>query len=82
MQDFTLHEESGRLLGIMGGSGAGKSTLLNILNGNYSPTIGCVEVNGIDLHKDKKELEGVIGFVPQDDIVHTDLTVYENLYYS
>ena len=30
--------------------------LLNILNGNYSPTIGCVEVNGIDLHKDKKEL--------------------------
>lgn len=82
LQDFTLNEESGHLLGIMGGSGAGKSTLLNILNGNYSPTIGCVEVNGIDLHKDKKELEGVIGFVPQDDLLIEELTVFENLFYN
>jgi len=82
LQDFTLHEESGHLLGIRGGSGAGKSTLLNILNGNYSPTIGCVEVNGIDLHKDKKELEGVIGFVPQDDLLIEELTVFENLFYN
>jgi len=82
LQDFSLNEESGHLLGIMGGSGAGKSTLLNILNGNYTPTIGAVTVNGIDLHKDKKELEGVIGFVPQDDLLIEELTVFENLFYN
>lgn len=82
LQDFTLNEESGHLLGIMGGSGSGKSTLLNILNGNYCPTIGSVEVNGIDLHKDKKALEGVIGFVPQDDLLIEELTVFENLFYN
>ncbi len=82
LQNFSLNEESGKLLGIMGGSGAGKSTLLNVLNGNYSPTIGSVTINGIDLHQDKARLEGVIGFVPQDDLLIEELTVFENLFYN
>ncbi len=75
-------EESGKLIGIMGGSGAGKSTLLNVLNGNYPPSKGRITINGLDLHKEKDKLEGAIGFVPQDDLLIEELTVFENLFYN
>lgn len=79
---LSFEENSGKLIGIMGGSGAGKSTLLNILNGNTKPTKGAVTINGIDLHQDKAKLAGVIGFVSQDDLLMEDLTVYQNLYFN
>ena len=82
LRDIHLAEESGRLVAIMGASGAGKSTLLNILNGSQKPTEGRVLINGIDLYQSPEKLEGVIGFVPQDDLLMEDLTVYENLYYA
>ncbi len=79
---FNLTEESGRLVGIIGGSGSGKSTLLNVLNGNLKPRKGSIKVNGWDIHKDKEILRGVIGYVPQDDLLIKELTAYENLYYN
>ncbi len=82
LQTLRFTERSGHLMGIMGGSGAGKSTLLNILNGNNPPTAGKVLINGIDLHKEKAQLEGLIGFVPQDDLLIEELTVFENLYFN
>lgn len=82
LHDFTFSTSSGELVGIMGGSGAGKSTLLNLLNGNYTPSEGSVSVNGIDIHHERKRLEGVIGYVPQDDLLIDDLTVFENLFYN
>jgi len=82
LHDFNFHEESGKLLGIMGGSGAGKSTLLNVLNGNYMPSKGKVTINGIDIHREKDQIEGVIGYVSQDDLLIEELTVFENLFYN
>ena len=82
LRGVTISEETGKLVGIMGASGAGKSTLLNVLNGNEAPTSGTVKINGIDIHKDKDKVEGVIGYVPQDDLLIDELTVYENLYYN
>jgi ABC-type multidrug transport system ATPase subunit len=82
LHDFNFCEESGKLLGIMGGSGAGKSTLLNVLNGNYVPSKGHVTINGIDIHHQKEEIEGVIGYVSQDDLLIEELTVFENLFYN
>ena len=82
LRDISLAEESGKLIGIMGGSGAGKSTLLNVLNGNYPPSEGSVTINGIDIYQEAKKLEGVIGFVPQDDLLIEELTVYQNLFYN
>jgi ABC-type multidrug transport system ATPase subunit len=67
---------------LWGGSGVGKSTLLNLLNGNLKPANGNVLINGYDVHQNKKELEGVIGYVPQDDLLVEELTVYQNLYYN
>lgn len=80
IKKFSFSKESGNLIGIMGGSGAGKSTLLNILSGKLEPQGGRICINGIDIHKEKAEIEGVIGFVPQDDLLIEELSVFTNLY--
>lgn len=82
VKKFNLTEESGRLVGIIGGSGSGKSTLLNVLNGNLKPRKGSIRINGWDIHEHKDKIEGVIGYVPQDDLLIKELTVYQNLYYN
>lgn len=80
IKPFSFYEESGTLLGIMGGSGAGKSTLINLLSGKMLPQKGKVQINGHSISKCVEE--GVIGFVPQDDLLFEELTVYENLYFN
>jgi ABC-type multidrug transport system ATPase subunit len=84
IQNFCFYEESGQMVGIMGGSGVGKSTLLNVLNGNLKPMMGEVLINGYNLYHEaeKKKLQGVIGYVPQDDLLIEELTVFQNLYYN
>ncbi|WP_430932354.1 ATP-binding cassette domain-containing protein [Saccharicrinis sp. 156] len=82
LRDVNLAEEHGRLVGIMGASGAGKTTLLNVLSGTESPSAGEVRINGQNLHTEKDKLEGVIGLIPQDDLLIEELTVFENLYYN
>jgi len=82
LQNVSIAETGGKLIGVMGGSGSGKSTLLNVLNGSEKPSSGRVLVNGIDIYQYPQKIEGVIGFIPQDDLLMEDLTVYENLYYS
>lgn len=82
MHPFNFTEESGRLVGIMGASGAGKSTLLNLLNGAYTPTTGSIKINGVDIHHEPDKIEGVIGYVSQDDLLIEELTVFQNLYYN
>lgn len=84
LNEITLEEESGNLIGIMGASGSGKSTLLNVLNGNYKPTTGTVKINGFDIHEaeNKEKIEGVIGYVSQDDLLIEELTVFQNIFYN
>lgn len=82
LRELSFATREGQLLGIMGGSGTGKTTLLNIMNGKVKPSSGSVLVNGIDLHDNKRKLEGMIGNVSQRDILIEELTVFENLYYS
>ena len=82
LHDIGFTEYSGRLVGIMGASGAGKSTLLNVLNGSVEPYRGTVTINGFDIHSSAKEIEGIIGFVSQDDLLIEELTVFQNLYYN
>jgi ABC-type multidrug transport system ATPase subunit len=82
IQPMSFSVRSGNLVGIMGGSGVGKSTLLNILNGKLKPEAGSVFLNGYDLHNEPDEITGLIGYVPQDDLLIEELTVYQNLYYN
>ncbi len=74
--------ESGNLTGLMGGSGVGKTTMLNLLNGKLVPRSGNLYINGYDLHAETEKLTGIIGFVPQDDMLIEELTVYQNLYFN
>lgn len=82
LQNVTVSEKGGKLIGLMGGSGSGKSTMLNVLNGSERPSSGSVLINGIDIHENPEKVEGIIGFIPQDDLLVEDLTVFENLYYA
>jgi ABC-type multidrug transport system ATPase subunit len=82
IHSFSFFGESGQLIGIMGGSGTGKSTLLKVLNGSLLPDDGSIFINGHDLHKNIEGMEGVIGYIPQDDLLIEDLTVFSNLYYN
>jgi ABC transport system ATP-binding/permease protein len=82
LRKINIVEESGKLVGLMGASGSGKSTLLNVLNGNDKPFEGEVLINGVNIHQNRKNVEGVIGYVPQDDLLIEDLTVYQNLYFA
>lgn len=82
LHPFSFSTESGKLFGIMGGSGTGKSTLISLLNGSLAPTNGSVKINGYDIHTSKKDVEGLIGHVSQDDLLIEELSVFQNLYYS
>jgi ABC-type multidrug transport system ATPase subunit len=82
LQNINMAESGGRLVGMMGASGSGKSTLLSVLNGSEKPSSGRVIINGIDIHAAKERMQGVIGFIPQDDLLIEDLTVFQNLYFA
>lgn len=80
LHNFSFNLESGQLVAIMGGSGVGKSTLLGIMNGNIRPDEGSITVNGYPL--DAPEARQLIGFVPQDDLLIEEFTVYQNLWFT
>ncbi len=82
LQNISIAEKGGKLIGFMGASGSGKSTLLNVLNGTERPSSGRVMINAINIHEHPEKVEGIIGFIPQDDLLIEDLTVFENLYYA
>ncbi len=82
LKSMSFRADSGNLIGIMGGSGVGKSTMLNILNGKMSPDKGNLYLNGYNLLLELDKLKGLIGYIPQDDLLIEELTVFQNLYYN
>jgi ABC transport system ATP-binding/permease protein len=70
------------LVALMGPAGAGKTTLLKALNGYTRPAQGSVLFNGTSLYDYYDRFRQQLGYVPQDDIVHPQLTVGEALYFS
>ncbi|MDG2992080.1 FHA domain-containing protein [Candidatus Synechococcus calcipolaris G9] len=82
LQDISLSILPREFVAIVGGSGAGKSTLLDALNGFRPATGGTVLVNGYDLYRNFNAYRTQIGYVPQDDIIHPELTVAQALDYA
>ncbi len=82
LHQINLRVNSGELIGLMGASGSGKTTLMNVLSGNYKPTRGSVSINRMDVHSESPKLEGVIGFISQDDLLIEELSVFQNLYFN
>ena len=80
MHDLSFTLKNGELLAIMGGSGTGKTTLLSLLNGSLKPQEGTITINGHSITE--PEAKSLIGFVPQDDLLIEELTVYQNLWFT
>jgi ABC-type multidrug transport system ATPase subunit len=82
IHQLSFNVESGQMIGIIGKSGVGKSTLINLLNGTLKPHSGEIKINNYDLYKEHQNLEGIIGYIPQDDLLVDELSVFDNLYLS
>lgn len=79
IRNLSMNLFAEQLVGIIGRSGVGKSTLINILIGNIKPQHGIIAINGYDLHAETDKLDGLIGYVPQDDLLIEELSVFTNL---
>ncbi len=82
LQELTLNIERCEFVALMGPSGCGKSTLLKALNGDSKASTGQVLIHGLELNAHYDLLKRKIGYVPQDDIVHRELTVDQSLYFA
>lgn len=81
LDNISLSISPNEFVGLLGPSGAGKSTLIDALNGTRPASSGSVFVNDLDLYGYLDSLKQSIGYVPQDEIIHRELTVYRTLYY-
>lgn len=81
LDDVSLCIEPNEFVGLLGPSGAGKSTLMDALNGMRPASGGSVLVNNLDLYENIDSFKQSIGYVPQEDIIHRELSVYRTLYY-
>lgn len=82
LEDVSFTIVAGEFVGLMGPSGAGKTTLLSAMNGYSPPTEGSVVINGHDLYENYDRFRSLLGYVPQDDIMHGALTVSQALRYT
>ena len=82
LQNITMTARPGTVTAIIGGSGAGKTTLSRLIAGYATPTSGSVTFEGHDIHTQYASLRTRIGMVPQDDVVHRQLTVNQALGYA
>ncbi len=82
LSNISLSIPPRKFVALVGGSGAGKSTLMKALNGLWPAKEGQVFYNGQDYYRNIPAFSSQLGYVPQDDIVHKDLTVERALYYA
>ncbi len=82
LNDISIAIPPRKFVALVGGSGTGKSTLMDALNGLRPSQQGTVLYNGQDYYRHLAAFSTQLGYVPQDDIIHRDLTVEHALYYA
>jgi len=82
LDNISMAARPGTLTAVIGPSGAGKSTFARLVAGYTHPTTGTVSFEGHDVHAEYASLRSRIGMVPQDDVVHGQLTVRQALMYA
>ena len=79
LQNLSLSVRSGEIYGLLGPNGAGKTTAISIMSAGLQPTAGRVEIYGRDVVRHRKQIQPLIGLVPQDIALYPELTAWENL---
>ncbi len=79
VDNLNIEIKEGEIFGLLGPNGAGKSTTMNMICDIVKPTLGNVEFMGKDILKNKKELLGKLGYIPQDLAIHGNLKAWENV---
>lgn len=82
LDGISLSIEPRELVGLLGPAGCGKTTLIHALNGSHPASSGRVLLNRSDLYREYAALRAVMGYLPQEDILHRALTTKECLYYA
>ena len=82
LRNVNCEIKGNEFVAIIGGSGAGKTTLMNAISGFEPDFRGNVFCNGIDMVSQFQSLKNIIGFVPQQDIIYENLTLWRMLYYT
>ena len=82
LEDVSFTAKPGTLTAVIGPSGAGKSTLVKLIGGAMPRSAGVVAFDGHDVHAEYASMRSRIGVVPQDDVVHRQLTVEQALSYA
>lgn len=82
LHNVSLELNPATMTAVAGPSGAGKTTLMRLLSGQLAAAEGVVEYNGADLADCRVAYAALMGYVPQEDVVHADLTVMEALGYQ
>ncbi len=81
LDNISFTAKKGELIGILGPSGCGKSTLLKSIVAEFRPTHGTIDVDGKSLFDNRSELMQYFGYVPQEDMIFPNLTVFENMFF-
>ena len=74
--------EDGEIVGLLGHNGAGKTTIMKMLTGFLEPSAGSVSINGFDIEKQRAQAQALIGYLPENCPVYTDMTVVDFLDYA
>ncbi len=82
VKPFSVSEESGKLVGIIGNNGVGKSTILKLISGHLIPSKGNIYINETDLIKENFRIQSVIGFVSHENMIFPELSIYDNLLFQ
>ena len=81
LDSVSFEVNTGQLVAIMGQSGCGKSTLTKVLSTEISPTYGQIAIDGKNIKANLNFFLEYLAYVPQDDLLYPNLSVYENLWY-
>lgn len=82
VDDISFQVKTGEILGFLGPNGAGKSTTMKIISCFLSPTHGSVQLDGFDINKHSKEVRRRIGYLPENNPLYTDMSIFDYLHLS
>lgn len=81
VDNLNLEIKTGELFSLLGTNGAGKTTTIKMISTLILPTSGTININGLDIIKDREKIKRIINISPQETAIALNLTVLENLYF-